>query len=136
MSVARIYMDSCIVIYFVEGDLSTRRHISACYPEPSKVEYCTSGLVRLECLTGAHARGDSTLAESYRAFLRCTQDIAIGDSVWDRAAVIRADSKMKLPDALHLAAALESGCDVFWTADKHFQSAQQLPIKIDVTEFF
>ena len=135
MSATRVYLDSCIVIYFLEGDLKTRTQIAARHPDSSKVKFCTSGLVRLECLVGAYRRSDAALAESYIEFLSRTEIVGASEGIWDRAARIRAETKMKLPDALHLALAEEAGCELFWTVDQHFESAKRQSIKIDLTEF-
>lgn len=38
-------------------------------------------------------------------------------AVFERATLLRANSPLKTPDALHLAAVIHAGCDEFWTND-------------------
>lgn len=51
-------------------------------------------------------------------------------AVFDRALQIRAHTKFKTPDALHLAAAIESHCDLFLTSDQ--QLKQFIGIAVEV----
>ncbi len=48
-------------------------------------------------------------------------------AVFDDAARLRAESGLKLPDALHAATALRAGCALFITNDTDFRRIQDLP---------
>ena len=50
--------------------------------------------------------------------------------VYDRACEIRAVHNYKLGDALHLAAAVESGCGVFVTNDHRLAGFPDMPVEI------
>ena len=74
----------------------------------------------MECLVGAYQSADSGLVASFESYLsRCAQG-PIRSSTFDLAAHVRADHGLKTPDAIHLAAAIESGCAEFWTNDDRF----------------
>ena len=50
--------------------------------------------------------------------------------LWEDAARIRADTRLKTPDALHAATALRAGCTLFITNDTDFRRVQGLPIVV------
>jgi len=64
-----------------------------------------------------------------------TDVLPITRSTWQRAATVRAqlsrfaDVAIKLPDAVHLAAALDGRCDTFLTNDKSLQTATRALIE-------
>jgi len=62
---------------------------------------------------------------SYERFFQVAANewTTISDTVFDRAATLRARHRLKTPDALHLAAAIEAGCDEFWTNDHRLDTA-------------
>jgi len=58
------------------------------------------------------------------------QVVPITTAVFDRAALIRATHNYKLADSLHLAAAVESGCDRFLTNDSRLSSFPDIPVEV------
>lgn len=56
--------------------------------------------------------------------------VPITTAVFDRATHIRARHKFKLADSLHLAAAVESGCDRFLTNDTRLSSYIGIPVEV------
>jgi predicted nucleic acid-binding protein len=52
--------------------------------------------------------------------------------VFDRAANLRAVHGLKTPDALHLSAAIEGGCDEFWTTDERLDKAARESLRVMV----
>jgi predicted nucleic acid-binding protein len=109
----RAYLDSCIVIYLIEGpDSLSRRIQSALQPtdrEPPRLFF--SDLTRLECRIGPLRKGDSSLLRRFDQFFASEglQKLAIEAQVFDLATALRASHIAKTPDALHLAAALTGG---------------------------
>jgi predicted nucleic acid-binding protein len=60
------------------------------------------------------------LVEAYRTLLKETPGILlrpVDSAAADRAALLRARYNLKTPDALHVATAIEAGCDAFLTND-------------------
>lgn len=132
----RAYVDSCIVIYLIEGADALRRWIRAAlepFRDDSPVA-CFSDLTRLECQVGPIRAGDTALLHEYQTFfsLRELGKIRLDLEVFDLAAELRARHKLKTPDALHLAASLWGGCDEFWTNDHRLASAAEGRIQIRV----
>jgi len=77
-----------------------------------------SDLVRLECLVGPLRTSDRVLAEAFKRRFRRLRIQPMTRAVFDKAARLRAWHRLKTPDALHVAAALEAGCTEFWTGDR------------------
>lgn len=77
----------------------------------------------MECRVGAYQLGDAELLRRYDDFFARTTMFSMTAAVFDRAAELRARHRIKTPDALHLAAALEHGCDEFWTNDDRLTPA-------------
>lgn len=123
---AAIYWDSCVAIYRVENvapwaatlvqwlaalDANASLHISE--------------LTRMECRLAPLRAGNHELLDRYDDFF-ARPDLTLVDltrPVFDCAAALRATHRLKTPDALHLAAAIEAGCDQFWTNDKRLAVA-------------
>ncbi len=63
--------------------------------------------------------GDSLLLAKFDAFcaLPDVRYAPLTTAVFDRATNLRATRQLKTVDALHLAAAIEAGCEVFLTND-------------------
>jgi predicted nucleic acid-binding protein len=119
-------LDSCVVIYLLEGPPELGKQIFALLSADKNIVVCTSGIVRLECIAGALKQKNSSIEERYRHFLGSLETIAIDDAVCDHAAQIRATFNILLPDALHLALAEKGRCDEFWTSDVHFKRVTNL----------
>ena len=118
---AKVYLDSCLVIYLVE------RHPRFCAPLHQRIAahadstYCVSALTRLEVLTRP-LREDDSLVRRYEAFLGAHEPLAINDAVVDAALGWRV-SGLKTPDALHVALAKQYDCTAFWTNDDRLAKA-------------
>ncbi|MGZ8218747.1 type II toxin-antitoxin system VapC family toxin [Methylomagnum sp.] len=122
-----IYLDSCIVIYLIEGDEPWRGWVRAAFSPPRLKGRITaySDLTRLEARLGPKRNPNPVVLEKFDAFFATPgfRRVPIDTGVYDFATDLRADHKIKTPDALHLAAALRAGCDEFWTNDLRLESA-------------
>ena len=115
---ARVYLDSCIVIYYVEQHPVYAGKIVAEIGNAASDQFLISPLVRMECLIKPFQNKDLNLQTLYEAFWGKQQMLALPLDVFNRAAHIRADfPSLKTPDAIHLATVLHYGCDEFWTND-------------------
>jgi uncharacterized protein len=54
----------------------------------------------------------------------------IAEAVWDRAASIRATHGFQPLDSIHLAAAVEHGCELFLTADARLSKFPGIPVEV------
>ena len=123
----RTFIDTCIVVYLVEGDVKV--HAIALERFAEEREWVVSDLVRMECRVGPMRRGDAEMLARFERFftsprLRC---VPLGRPIIDRATELRATSGMKPLDALHVATALETGCEAFWTNDLRLAGTKLAP---------
>ena len=116
-----VYCDSMILIYLLDtvGPFNLRAvHRLAALQATGEVA-AFSDLTRLECRVKPLKLGAlKTLADLDGFFTRPdVRFVPISTVVFDRATHIRATYYFKLGDSLHLAAAVEAGCDRFLTND-------------------
>src|SRR5712664_2698585 len=116
-----VYLDTAIIVYFVEqtpiyGPRATA-HIARL--RASRTTFAITDLCALECLVIPFRRRDAKVIGDFQAFFTATDVIKlpISTAVYERATQIRADFNYKLPDVLHLAAAVEGRCNRFLTND-------------------
>lgn len=116
---ADIYIDSCLIISLVEGSLERRALLSKYL---FKNYIFSSELTRLEARVSAIRFGDEDGLREFESFFDACEIVKLDRPVFDRAALLRANTKLKTPDALHLAVAMEANCQEFWTDDKQLKS--------------
>lgn len=134
---ARVYLDSCIVIYLVQAPDSIRDSVSLTLlggsPDSGPLAY-VSDLTRLECrVWPLREKADELLAAFERFF--ASRDLCfatLDTAVFDLATELRADYGLKTPDALHIAAAIRSHCDEVWTNDHRIPRALEERIAIRI----
>jgi predicted nucleic acid-binding protein len=70
-------------------------------------------------------QGDAIRQKQFELFFATPDLTVVGcpDKVFDLATQLRAHRRLKTPDALHLAAAIEAGCNEFWTNDHRLDNA-------------
>ena len=114
----RVYLDTAPVIYLVEevpnyAELVDRRVSVA------DVIQVTSDLTRMECRVKPLREGNTALLQDYDDYFAevVEETVVLSRAVIDRATDIRARYGFRTPDAIHLAAAVVSGCAVFLTND-------------------
>ena len=114
----RVYLDSCVLIYRVEGSAAFQVAAAAAFDALGRDDVvCISDLVRLECLVKPLRQGDSDLRTAYEAQFARFERLPLPPPVFDLAAELRAQFSLKTPDALHAACAMHHGCDELWTND-------------------
>ena len=116
------------MIYLIErvpyyGDLVARRLSSSDF-------LIVSDLSRLECRVKPIRDGNGALLDEYDQFFveSVSEVLGLSRAVIDRATEIRARYSFKTPDAIHLAAAALSGCEMFLTNDRRLDQFAELPI--------
>lgn len=134
MGFNRVYLDSNIFIRAFEApqqddiaqDLIEMLGLIRIGSPP---RFVTSQMTLAELLVQPIRKGDAFMREQYSALLsRSTPWLhvpLVSRSVLVGAAEIRARSKMKLPDAIHAASAIGTGCSHILTADGDFGGLQQ-----------
>ncbi|HEY7312058.1 MAG TPA: PIN domain-containing protein [Gemmataceae bacterium] len=130
----RIYCDSAILIYYFEGVPSFKARATSRMAVlwAAGDIMAISDLVRLECRMQPIRLGNaSQLADYDNLFSQPNVlRIPITTAVFDRATVIRAKHNFKLADALHLAAAVEAGCDRFLTNDGRLSAFTDIAVEL------
>lgn len=116
----RVYFDANIFIYLLEGNeifepaVRQLRDLIA----DDQITVISSDLIYTEVLAHPALSGDKVAIEHIIGFIsnfeihRVTQEIAI------HAGILRGETGMKTPDALHVAAAAQNGADVFLSNDR------------------
>lgn len=124
------YLDTVIVIYAVERNPADQQralnHLAAV--EQAGHQFAISELTRTECLVPVFGTSDGQrLCDFFRFFHGPNlQTVGLTAAMHTRASAIRGGhnypavppaqpKRYGLADSLHLAAAIESGCDVFLT---------------------
>jgi uncharacterized protein len=128
------YLDANIVIYLVEQHAIWGPKVVASLAGLKSAGYdiATSDASRLECLVVPYRINDTALVSDYAKFLAdsSVRVFPLTPAVCERAARIRAAHNSKPPDALHLAAALENGCDLFVTNDAQLSHFRDIKVEL------
>lgn len=109
----RIYLDAAPIIYLVEHVSPFAGKVLARLAGPGIV-LVSSDLARMETLVKPLRHHDAALVQNFDSFFaaQVAHLVPFNESVFRKAAGIRASHSYRTPDALHLAAALDAGCDV------------------------
>ena len=117
----RLYLDSSVIIYSVEGSAEARDAVIEWIQEAEGAgQLVTSQLSRLECrVKPLRERDDLLLARFDNLFASPGLELRhIDAEIIDRATDIRARHGFRTPDAIHLATAVAAECDTFLTGDR------------------
>jgi len=96
-----------------------------------RIEVVTSEITLAECLVKPFADKDIFAVETYMALLGEQPSlpvVPISRSILLSAAQLRAETKLKLPDAIHVATAKWAECSAFVTNDQGIKESDDLRI--------
>lgn len=129
-----VALDTAIFIYYIEEDPRFVSLIDPLFREADRGtrELVTSALTLLEVLVVPFRVGNDLLANRYEALLTRSRGIRLVDLSRDQlraAALLRATTGIKTPDALQLAAAIGSHCQTFLTNDRRLPSVPGVQVK-------
>jgi predicted nucleic acid-binding protein len=139
------YLDTVIVVYAVEGNAADQQralnHLAAL--EQAGHRFAISDLTCTECLVPLFGPGTGQRLSDFFRFFRGPNLRALNltAAMYVRASAIRGGhtypavppaqpKRYGLADALHLAAAIESGCDVFLTNDNQLANFADITIEV------
>ena len=129
-----IYLDTSAIIYSVERNEPYFTLLAPAWQqaEAGQLIVVCSELAVAETMVRPIREGDADLAGAFQAVFTApeVQLIPATRQLWEDAAQIRADTGLKVPDALHAATALSVGCTLFVTNDADFRRVQGLPIVV------
>ncbi len=111
----RLLVDSAPIIYYLEDhpEFSTRYEKIFVGAKVGDYELVITTVALVEVLTGPTRQGNKALAETYRETLTSSPSYRVVDltpTIAFRAAQIRGETRLKTPDAIQLASALEVSC--------------------------
>ena len=127
----RVYLDANVFIYLVEGSLEFEAklaEIRQCIFH-AECEFVTSELTLCEVLVRPFRQSNAALVDEFRALIERSEAFELKPTTlqtYIRASLYRAQLGLKTPDAVHMATAVESNCDVFVTNDKPMKAPQQI----------
>ena len=126
-----LYHDTNALIYSLTGKPEFKdpaRHWLDSFAALQGALLVTSRLTILEALIGPLKQADVERTGRIEAAFNGLVLLDIDDVTIRRAAAIRAGHPLRTPDAIHLAAALESEADVFLTADRRLKQFKDLRV--------
>lgn len=130
----RIYCDSVILIYFFDhtGPFNIRAAQRFAQLLVAEDRIAISDLVRLEYRVKPLKEGETIRLIEFDRF--CSRSdvelVVISSAVFERATEIRAAFNFRLGDSLHLAAAVEAGCDRFLTNDTRLSAFTDIDVEV------
>ncbi|HWG41497.1 MAG TPA: PIN domain-containing protein [Gemmataceae bacterium] len=131
-----VCLNANCVIYLIEADAIWGPKITmrVAALRAAGHEIAVSDLSRTECLAAPLAAGDAAILADYQTFFASPsiRVLPLTAAVCERAAQIRAASRFRLktPDCLHLAAAVEHGCGTFLTNDRQLALCTDVVVEI------
>lgn len=129
-------LDTNCVIYLIERNPIWEPKVTARLAAARAAGHLLAvcDLARTECLVGPMRAGNATLEADFQRFFSSgvVQMLPLTVAVYERAARVRVSTSMriKLPDALHLAAAAEHGCGLFLTADAQLTRCTAIAVEV------
>ena len=133
----RVTVDSAPIIYFLEDhpDLAPRYAPLFESAEAGNRELVIATVTLAEVLTGPLRTGDEALAQRYRNALTAGPTWRVVDlttSIAHRAARLRGSFKLRLPDAVQVATALETSSVALVTHDRDFSALENWPEAVPI----
>ncbi len=125
-----IYLDSCLVIYLVQQHPVWLARVDRAMGNAASAQFAISALVVGECLVLPFKTHDLRLQRNFEGAFGRFIRLDLPEEVYIRAAHIRAQSALKLPDALHLACAQHHGCSALWTNNERLSAAGADLVKV------
>ncbi|WP_411035058.1 type II toxin-antitoxin system VapC family toxin [Shinella sp. BYT-45] len=129
----RLYLDSNIVIYYIQGEADRQRQVDALLTDAlsRNIELIANEIVVCECLYGAYRLGRADVEAAYRSLFFEAGIITVVPAdfrLLDTAARIGATKGLKLLDASHYCSAIDFGCESLVTNDAKFVSDETLRV--------
>ena len=129
-----VYLDTNCFIYSVEQIEPYRTLLEPVWRQARDGRFgiLSSEIIVAETLVKPFREGDAVV-ETLLRLLFDAQEVTLVPAtreIWEGAARLRAETGLKLPDALHAATAIESGCALFVTNDAGFRRVPGLPAVI------
>ena len=130
-----VYLDTNLFIYALVAFPDYLADVSALFHaiDQGHFQAVTSELTLAETLVKPVMDSDSARQAEYQRAIqtsRSLQVVSVNRRVLTEAAVIRAQTGLRLPDAIHAATSVLAACETFLTNDPHFRAVPGLPVVI------
>ncbi len=127
---AVVLVDTAPFIYILESHPQFADQFAGLFEAAAagKLSIALSTITLAEVLTGPLKVGQTALAKRYEKALSGYALISVTPSIAALAAQLRARYRLKLPDAIQLATALDAGAAAFVTHDRDFSQVTGMKI--------
>ncbi len=129
-----VYLDTSGFIYSVERIEPYRTLLEPVWMQAQAGQFAivSSDLVVLETLVKPLRENDAVVETLFKSLFDASEVdlIPVTRALWEEAAILRAETGLKTPDALHAATAIHAGCTLFVTNDIDFRRVEGLPVVI------
>lgn len=129
----RYYLDANVFIYALEYEAPVGEAARRVFAHVGRgtASAVTSLLTLGELLPRAYREEDARLERAYETIFAGAprlEIVPITDTVLRTAARRMATSRLRLPDAIHVASAIQARCDALVTEDAGIRSTSDLPV--------
>ena len=128
----RVFIDTAPIIYYLENSSLymdvIKKFFTKCIEE--NIQIVTSSITVEEYLVLPYSSGKMEFADNFKRFFQYMniEVVDIDSNIAEKGAKIRGQYKnFKAMDALQIASAIVSGCDMFFTNDKQLRQEKELP---------
>lgn len=131
----RVGIDTTLFIYFIERSAEYSDLLRDFFRriDSGKIDGVSSVLTLTEVLTKPVQDENLALETAYRDYLRNSRNftlVPVNSDIAEKAARLRAIHALRTPDAIHIATAIETGCDLFVTNDHRLRHVSSLQITL------
>ncbi len=125
-----LLVDSAPLIYFLEDDARFAARFAGLFESAAsgRLSIAVTTVSIAEVLVGPYANERDALAAQIQAALTQYQVVPLTLSLAAQAARLRARYRLRLPDAIQLASALDIGAWALVTHDRDFRSVQDVRV--------
>ncbi len=127
---ATVLVDTAPFIYLLEGNSKFSQRFLGLFEHAARGELsiALSTITLAEVLTGPLQAKQATLAKRYEKALLQYQVVAVSAAIATLAAQLRSQYRLKLPDAIQLATALDISAAALVTHDRDFSRVKGIPV--------
>lgn len=131
----KVYVDTNICIYLVEWFTPLQDILTEIWYLLSHrmFQAHSSELTLWETLIQPYKTNKNHLVRHFQSFLEESGAFTLSPTLrttYILAAELCAKTSLKMPDAIHIATALETECDIFFTNDKRIKIPEKIPLKV------
>ena len=129
----RVFIDTAPFIYLLERDDELNRTVYQQFENwfESNSVLLTSVLTLAEVLVYPKQKKQVALENKYKYLIKEMLSeplVAMDEEIADKSVFFRVKYKLKMPDAIQVATAIQTGCDIFYTNDKDLKKVKEIKI--------